>query len=172
MALTLQDVRRDPVADRALKELMRRYAVAERSSGLVLAAKAGDMKLFFYKVDDLHEWDFVYVQKMRASLRETDEERETWKRRALRAEMNLREAAASPRSGQAVSDLRYATLRRWLAKKLHPDCAPGNGPEKVVRNEIFKEIWSEIERLDRQLSMSSTKGRRSADSEPQRASAC
>jgi hypothetical protein len=77
MALSLQDVRCDPVASRALKELMRRYAVAERSSGLVRTAKAGDMKLFLNELDDLHQWDFVYFHKMRASLRKTDEERET-----------------------------------------------------------------------------------------------
>jgi hypothetical protein len=159
MALTLQDVRCDPVADRALKELMRRYAVAEGGSGLVLTAKAGNMKLFLNELDDLHQWDFVYVQKLRASLRETYEERENWKRRALMAETKVVEAAASPRSGQVVSDLKYATLKRWLAKQFHPDCAPGNGFEKVVRNEIFKEIWSEIERLDRQLSTSSTTAR-------------
>jgi hypothetical protein len=178
MALTLQNVRCDPVADRALKELMRCYAVAEGGSGLVLTAKAGDMKLFVNKLDDLHQWDFVYVQKLRASWRKTYEERESWKRRALMAETNVVEAAeerenwkrralmaetveaaASPRSGQVVSDLKYATLKRWLAKQFHPDCAPGIGFEKVVRNEIFKEIWSEIERLDRQLSTSSTTAR-------------
>jgi hypothetical protein len=30
----------------------------------------------------------------------------------------------------------------------HPDYAPGEGIEKIVRNEIFKEIWNEVERLD------------------------
>jgi hypothetical protein len=160
---------------------VRKWIVEERrlqldGSGLVLTAKAGDMKLFVNKLDDLHQWDFVYVQKLRASWRKTYEERESWKRRALMAETNVVaaaeerenwkrgalmaetkvvEAAASPRSGQVVSDLKYATLKRWLAKQFHPDCAPGNGFEKVVRNEILKEIWSEIERLDRQLSTSS-----------------
>jgi len=40
-----------------------------------------------------------------------------------------------------VSEFRYAALRRYLAKRFHPDYAPGHGIEKVVRNEIFKEIW-------------------------------
>jgi hypothetical protein len=40
-------------------------------------------------------------------------------------------------------------LRRYLARQFHPDHAPGQGIEKVVRNEIFKEIWIEIERLNR-----------------------
>jgi hypothetical protein len=39
-----------------------------------------------------------------------------------------------------------------LAKRFHPDHAPGQGIEKIVRNEIFKEIWSEIDRLDQGFS--------------------
>jgi hypothetical protein len=45
MALRLRDVQCDPIADRALKELMHRYTVAEEKSGLVLTEKAGNMKL-------------------------------------------------------------------------------------------------------------------------------
>jgi hypothetical protein len=39
-------------------------------------------------------------------------------------------------------------LKRYLAKQFHPDYATGQGIEKIVRNEIFKEIWREIDRLD------------------------
>jgi hypothetical protein len=53
---------------------------------------------------------------------------------------------------QNVSDVRYASLKRYLAKRFHPDYAPGQGIEKIVRNEIFKEIWNEIDRLDQGLS--------------------
>jgi hypothetical protein len=38
------------------------------------------------------------------------------------------------------------------ASQFHPDYAPGQGIEKIVRNEFFKEIWSEIDRLDRGIS--------------------
>ena|SRR6516162_4245267 len=51
-----------------------------------------------------------------------------------------------------VSDVRYASLKRYLAKRFHPDYAPGQGIEKIVRNEIFKEIWNEIDRLDQGVS--------------------
>ena len=54
--------------------------------------------------------------------------------------------------GENVSDVRYASLKRYLAKRFHPDYAPGQGIEKIVRNEIFKEIWNEIDRLDRGVS--------------------
>jgi hypothetical protein len=129
MALTLQDVRCDPVADRALKELMRRYAVAEGGSGLVLTAKAGDMKLFVNKLDDLHQWYFVYVQKLRASWRKTYEERESWKRRALLAETKVVEAAASPRSGQVVSDWKSRLRNHGHQQENHRGRLQGRRPE-------------------------------------------
>src|SRR5262249_45639843 len=58
MALGLRDVQCDPIANRALNELMHHYAVAEEKSRLVLTKKAGNMKLFLYDLDDLHQLDF------------------------------------------------------------------------------------------------------------------
>ena len=74
------------------------------------------------------------------------------------AETQLLEAIAKTSNNggrQNVSDVRYASLRRYLAKRLHPDFAPGEGVEKVVRNEIFKEVWNEIDRLDQGVSTTS-----------------
>jgi exopolyphosphatase/pppGpp-phosphohydrolase len=163
MTLTLRDAWRDPIASRALGELARRYTVAEESSGLVLTQKTGNMKLFLNDVDDLHQWDFVRNQRLRESLHKIGEQRESWKHRALVAEARLIEASANAGKsdrGQNVSDLRYAALKRYLAKQLHPDHAPGHGIEKIVRNEIFKEIWGEIDRMNHQsASECSTAGR-------------
>ena len=88
---------------------------------------------------------------MRVRSSTSDQQRESWKVRALMAEAQLFEATAKTSNNggcQKVSDLRYASLKRYLAKRFHPDYAPGQGIEKIVRNEIFKEIWNEIERLD------------------------
>ena len=46
MALSLRDVRCDPIANRALNELTHHYTVAQEKSRLVLTKKTGDMKLF------------------------------------------------------------------------------------------------------------------------------
>jgi hypothetical protein len=137
---------------------MHHYTVAEEKSRLVLTKTAGDMKLFLYDLDDLHQLDFVHnqqmvkeIERLRMRATTTDQQRESWKVRALMAEAELLEATAkASNSGgrQNVSDLRYASLKRYLAKRFHPDYAPGQGIEKIVRNEIFKEIWNEIERLD------------------------
>jgi hypothetical protein len=158
MALRLCDVQRDTIANRALNELMHHYTVAEEKGGLVLTKKAGDMKLFLHDLDDLHQLDFVHNQQMvkkieRLRVRSTaiEEQRESWKVRALMAEAELLEATAKTSNDagcQNVSDLRYASLKRYLAKRFHPDCAPGQGIEKIVRNEIFKEIWNEVDRLN------------------------
>jgi hypothetical protein len=162
MALRLRDVQRDPIANRALNELMHHYTVAEEKSRLVLTKAAGDMKLFFYELDDLHQLDFVHnqqmvreIERLRARATTTDQQRESWKVRALMAEAQLVEATAKPNNkgaSQNVSDLRYSSLKRYLAKRFHPDYGPGQGIEKIVRNELFKEIWNEIERLDQGLS--------------------
>ncbi len=162
MALSLGDIQRDPIANRALNELMHHYTVAEEKSRLVLTKKAGDLKLFLHDLDDLHQSDFVHNQQMvkeieRLRVRSTtiEQQRESWKVRALMAEAQLLEATAKTSNDggcQNVSDLRYASLKRYLAKQFHPDYAPGQGIEKIVRNEIFKEIWSEIDRLDQGVS--------------------
>jgi hypothetical protein len=163
MALSLRDVRCDPIANRALNELMHHYTVAQEKSRLVLTKKKGEMKLFLNDLDDLHQWDFIRnqqmvkeIERLRVLLTTTNQHRESWKVRALMAEAQLLEATAKTgnKGGGAenVSDVRYASLKRYLAKRFHPDYAPGLGIEKIVRNEIFKEIWNEIDRLDQGVS--------------------
>ena len=197
MALSLRDVRRDPVANRALEELMHHYTVAEEKSHLVLTKKAGNMKLFLYDLDDLHQLDFFHNQQMVKEIERLhvlsstiDQQRDSWKVRALMAEAELLEATAKTsnidqqRAGwkvralmaeqqlleataktsnnggrHTVSDLRYASLKRYLAKRFHPDYAPGEGIEKIVRNEIFKEIWIEVDRLDQGVCVPETQTR-------------
>ncbi len=73
------------------------------------------------------------------------EERDQWKRRATKAEEHLGD---SRRADSGAGDARYGTLRRFLAKQFHPDHAPGSGIEKMIRSEMFKEIWAEVERVD------------------------
>src|SRR6266542_1339865 len=80
----------------------RAYAsLAEEKGGLVLTKKAGDMKLFLHDLDDLHQLDFVHNQQMvkeieRLRVRSTtiEQQRESWRVRALMAEAELLEAIA------------------------------------------------------------------------------
>jgi len=141
---------------------MHHYTVAEEKSLLVLTKKAGDMKLFLHDLDDLHQLDFVHnqimvkeIERLRVRSTTIEQQRESWKVRALISEAQLLEATAKTTNNDRcrnISDVRYASLKRCLAKRFHPDHAPGEGIEKSVRNEIFKEIWNEIERLDQGVS--------------------
>jgi hypothetical protein len=141
---------------------MHDYAVAEEKSGLVLTRKSGKMTLFLNEIDDLHQWEFVQnkimarqTERLHVLLTTVHQQRESWKIRALMAEAQLLEATTRTGNngrGKPAGDARYASLKRYLAKQFHPDYAPGQGIEKIVRNEIFKEIWSEIERLDERVS--------------------
>jgi len=164
VALTLRDVRCDPIANRVLDLLMQEYTVAGEKSGLVLTKNTGDLKLFINELDDLRQVDFIHnramvrhIERLRTQLTASNEHRERWKVRALMAEALALEATAkiSNNGGRGnVVDTRYAALKRFLAKRFHPDYAPGGGIEKIVRNEIFKEIWNEIERLEDDVSAS------------------
>jgi hypothetical protein len=164
IGLTLRDVRCDPIANRALDLLMHEYTVSEEMSRLVLTKKTGDLKLFVHELDDLRQLDFIHnqamvrqIERLRTLLTASHQQGERWKVRALMAEVLALEATAKTGSNGGrgnVSDTRYAALKRFLAKRFHPDYAPGGGIEKIVRNEIFKEIWHEIERLDEEVSAS------------------
>src|SRR5256884_5623631 len=116
MALRLCDVQRDTIANRALNELMHHYTVAEEKGGLVLTKKAGDMKLFLHDIDDLHQLDFVHnqqmvkeIERLRVLSTTTEQQRESWKVRALMAEAQLLEATAKTSNNdgcQKVTDVR------------------------------------------------------------------
>lgn len=71
------------------------------------------------------------------------EQRDHWK---AQAEMTL-EKLRHKADGNAVD--RYAVLKRFLARKFHPDHTQSEGFERLMRAEIFKEIWTEIDRIEK-----------------------
>ena len=120
MALSLRDVRCDPIANRALNELMHHYTVAQEKSRLVLTKKTGDMKLFLNDLDDLHQWDFVRnqqmvkeIERLHVLLTTTNQQRESWKVRALMAEAQLVEATA--KTGNKGGDGRGSAWAPWAS---------------------------------------------------------
>jgi hypothetical protein len=70
-------------------------------------------------------------------------QREHWKSWALAAE----ELLGSERSRCTKGDDRFDALRRLIAKELHPDFCNGGHLEQLMRQECFKTLWPEIERL-------------------------
>src|SRR5258708_34722738 len=91
------------------------------------------------------------LEQLHARSATLQQQRESWKLRALMAEAQLLETTAKTSSdvrARNVSDVRYASLKRFLTKRVHPDYAPGQGIEKIARSEIFTEIWSQVDRRD------------------------
>ena len=84
------------------------------------------------------------MQKLRDACRLLIAERESWKRRALAAEgRTLTEEA------EDLDRHRFDALRRLLARELHPDYAPANGGDLMLREALFKSIWPKVEQIER-----------------------
>ena len=41
------------------------------------------------------------------------------------------------------------SLRRFLARELHPDAAPATDVVRSAKSDLFKLVWAEIARLDK-----------------------
>jgi hypothetical protein len=62
-------------------------------------------------------------------------------------DMQSNNNSANTTSGK---DARYAKLRALLIRELHPDsCPESNKLEKIVKSELFKLIWPQIEAIDK-----------------------
>ncbi len=72
-------------------------------------------------------------------------QRDEWERRALAAETRVKELVRS--APQAEGDLRFKLLRQMIAQEFHPDHAKAEGLEKMVRQEIFKQLWPKVEEI-------------------------
>lgn len=52
------------------------------------------------------------------------------------------------KDGNSV-DGRFRQAKTAFARLYHPDRIAGDGPEKRIRTEVFKEFWDELERIER-----------------------
>ncbi len=84
------------------------------------------------------------MQKLRDACRLLIAEREAWKRRALAAEARMLTEEADEMDRQ-----RFDSLRRVLARELHPDYAPADRGDMSLREALFKSIWPKVEQIER-----------------------
>ncbi len=100
------------------------------------------------RVRDLEETIRYLRERWHATVAERDE----WEHRARAAE-KAAETLRGARPDAPGAEAKYASLRRFLARELHPDNAPAdNGPTdgaRAIRAELFKLVWAEIARLDK-----------------------
>jgi regulator of protease activity HflC (stomatin/prohibitin superfamily) len=96
---------------------------------------------------------------------EQEEAREEWKKRLAAAEAAARDAqsaqkraeaeaaaakdAQSKRTAGGSDDGKFREARRAFARLYHPDNVKGQGLDKMIRAEIFKEYWRELETIAR-----------------------
>ena len=101
------------------------------------------------RIRDLEET----IRYLRERWHTTVAERDEWERRARVAEQEvegLRTAAvAGPAAAAKAGDPKYAVLRRFIARELHPDSAPASDEVRAAKSELFKLVWAEIAKLDK-----------------------
>jgi len=101
------------------------------------------------RVDELEREGYALratIKRLHDAGKTVIEQREQWKARALAAE----EQMETERDRQASGQDRFDALRRIVVKELHPDACNGGQLEKLMRQECFKKVWPEIERLAEQ----------------------
>ena len=92
------------------------------------------------RVRDLEETIRYLRERWHLAIAERDE----WEQRARAAQAELdglRAASGAP--------AKYAALRRFIARELHPDATPATGPVLAAKSDLFKLVWAEITRLDK-----------------------
>ncbi len=124
---------------RSLEMINRRLVEAVRLARLP-SSEGGSNR----RIDDLEQKvrsQEEKVERLQQAGKTVIEQREWWKTRAEAAEARLAEMPTSSDSG------RFEQLRRVIAKELHPDFWPSDGLEKIVRQELFKQLWAKVEAL-------------------------
>jgi hypothetical protein len=85
-------------------------------------------------------------EQANARAEKAEEQAEEARARALAAEMNARRAGAGKGGG---GDEKFAAAKRAFARLYHPDNIRAEGLDKLIRAEIFKEYWRELEAIDK-----------------------
>lgn len=76
---------------------------------------------------------------------------ERWKRAADFLQLHLSALRLGPTGPSTKPEERYRRIKAILSKALHPDNLRGiNGDELEMRQRLFKELWPQIERIDRE----------------------
>ena len=79
------------------------------------------------------------IDQLTEATRALGRERDEW--RALTAHKSHTPNEASYRR-------KFTRLRAIVVKSLHPDHGAGSQQERLIRGEIFKQVWPEIERIE------------------------
>lgn len=104
-----------------------------------------------YWRDEANEEISSGIAELRRELTTLRSSNRNWRKRALLAEGARKQSGSDTSSFTQDVAGRYSALRRSLAKLFHPDNSAGSTFEKAIRQEIFKEVWSEIEIIEKRF---------------------
>jgi chromosome segregation ATPase len=86
------------------------------------------------------------ITRLRSAGRRAVGQRDQWEARAMELERQL----ANVRPKNAEND-KFVQTKRLFARLYHPNALTGLSPlEKMIRGELFKEFWEELERIERE----------------------
>lgn len=78
--------------------------------------------------------------------------RDNWKNRAKSAESKVKELERRISRFGTIStenDTKFQKIKTKFANMYHPDKIIGSKIEKIIKQEIFKEFWAEIENIEK-----------------------
>ena len=89
------------------------------------------------------------LQRAQRQVRELEELAEARRTRIDDLKRRLKQAQEGQGPTNTPSeDGRFQQVRRKFAQMYHPDNSTGDGIEKLIRSEIFKEFWKELEAIE------------------------
>jgi hypothetical protein len=74
--------------------------------------------------------------------------RDKWRNRAEIAESRVNELENKLLSKNSNTDAKFKKIKNKFSMMYHPDRISGSNFEKLVKQELFKEFWQEIEKIE------------------------
>ncbi|MBV9824091.1 MAG: hypothetical protein JO001_00160 [Alphaproteobacteria bacterium] len=91
------------------------------------------------------------VERATGALASAQREAERWKRAADFLQVHLSAMRLGPTGPTSRPEEKYRRVKALLSKGLHPDNLRGiSSDELLIREKIFKELWPQIDRIDRE----------------------
>lgn len=114
----------------------------------------GERSQFHHNGPETHRSTTTEPPKQELSAAEWQERAYRAMARAKRAEIQLVELEQRMRASEPLveSDWKFQEAKRQFARTYHPDQVKVDGIERAVRNEIFKEFWSILDRIEKSKS--------------------
>ena len=88
------------------------------------------------------------IEDLRAKGKNAVASRDKWRKRAEIAESRVIELENKLLSKSSNNDAKFKKFKNKFSMMYHPDRISGSNLEKLVKQEIFKEFWQEIEKIE------------------------